>query len=44
MLGNIFEYQRWPLKRVAKSIIGLSDEQIRQLIESGQFEEVRKVG
>jgi hypothetical protein len=28
----------------AKSILALSDEQIRQLIENGQFEEVNKDG
>jgi len=31
-------------KKAAKSILALSDEQIRQLIENGQFEEVKKDG
>jgi len=31
-------------EKAAKSIFALSDEQIRQLIENGQFEEVNKNG
>jgi hypothetical protein len=32
------------IEKAAKSIFALPDEQIRQLIENGQFEEVKKHG
>ena len=41
-LGNIRDDEQEQFKKAAKSILALSDEQIRQLIESGQFEEVKK--
>ena len=43
-LGNIREDEQEQFKKAAKSIFALSDEQIRQLIENGQFEEVKKDG
>lgn len=43
-LGNIREDEQEQFKKAAKSILALSDEQIRQLIENGQFEEVNKDG
>ncbi len=43
-LGNIRDDEQEQFKKVAKSIFALSDEQIRQLIENGQFEEVNKNG
>ena len=43
-LGNIRDDEQEQFKKVAKSILALSDEQIRQLIENGQFEEVNKDG
>lgn len=43
-LGNIRDDEHEQFKKAAKSILALSDEQIRQLIENGQFEEVKKDG
>lgn len=43
-LGNIRVDEQEQFKKAAKSILALSDEQIRQLIENGQFEEVNKDG
>jgi hypothetical protein len=43
-LGNIRDDEQEQFKKAAKSILALSDEQIRQLIENGQFEEVNKDG
>ncbi len=43
-LGNIRADEQEQFKKAAKSILALSDEQIRQLIENGQFEEVKKDG
>jgi hypothetical protein len=40
-LGNIRDDEQEQFKKAAKSILALSDEQIRQLIENGQFEEVK---
>ena len=39
-LGNIREDEEEQFKSAAKSILALTDRQIRQLVESGQFEEV----
>ena len=43
-LGNIRDDEQEQFKKAAKSVLALSDEQIRQLIENGQFEEVNKDG
>lgn len=43
-LGNIRDDEQEQFKKAAKPILALSDEQIRQLIENGQFEEVKKDG
>lgn len=43
-LGNIRDDEQEQFKKAAKSILTLSDVQIRQLIENGQFEEVKKDG
>jgi hypothetical protein len=43
-LGNIRDDEQEQFKKAAKSILALSDVQIRQLIENGQFEEVKKDG
>jgi len=43
-LCNIRDDEQEQFKKAAKSILALSDEQIRQLIENGQFEEVKKDG
>ncbi len=43
-LGNIRDDEQEQFKKAAKSILAISDEQIRQLIENGQFEEVNKDG
>ena len=43
-LGNIRDDEQEEFKKAAKPILALSDEQIRQLIENGQFEEVKKDG
>lgn len=43
-LGNIRDDEQEQFKKAAKSILALSDIQIRQLIENGQFEEVNKDG
>ena len=43
-LGNIREDEQEQFKKAAKLILALSDEQIRKLIENGQFEEVNKDG
>ena len=43
-LGNIRDDEQEQFKKAAKSILVLADEQIRQLIENGQFEEVKKDG
>jgi hypothetical protein len=40
-LGNTRDDEQEKFKKAAKSILALSDEQIRQLIENGQFEEVK---
>lgn len=39
-LGNIREDEEEQFKSAAKSILALTDRQIRQLVENGQFEEV----
>ena len=41
-LGNIRDDELEQFKKAAKTILSLSDEQIRQLIANGQFEEVKK--
>ena len=41
-LGNIRHDEEEQFKKAAKFILALSDDQIRQLIENGQFEEVKK--
>ena len=41
-LDNIRDDEEAQFKRAAKSILALTDVQIRQLIENGQFEEVMK--
>ncbi len=43
-LGNIRDDEQEQFKKAAKSILALSNVQIRQLIENGQFEEVKKDG
>jgi hypothetical protein len=43
-LGNMRDDEQEQFKKAAKSIRALSDVQIRQLIENGQFEEVKKDG
>ena len=43
-LGNIRDDEEEQFKKAAKSILALSDEQIRQLIANGQFEEVMNHG
>ncbi|MFY9138728.1 type II toxin-antitoxin system RelE/ParE family toxin [Zwartia sp.] len=43
-LGNIRDDEVEQFKNAAKSILALSDNQIRKLIESGQFEEVTTNG
>ena len=43
-LGNIREDEQEQFKKAAKLILALSDDQIRQLIENGQFEEVKRDG
>jgi len=43
-LDNIRDDEEEQFKRAAKLILALTDEQIRQLIENGQFEEVMKDG
>jgi hypothetical protein len=43
-LGNIRDDEQEQFKKAANSIFALSDEQIRQLIDNGQFEEVKKDG
>lgn len=43
-LGNIRGDEVEQFKKAAKSILALSDNQIRKLIESGQFEEVTTNG
>ena len=43
-LGNIRDHEQGQFKKAAKAILALSDEQIRQLIENGHFEEVKKDG
>jgi hypothetical protein len=43
-LGNIRDDEAEQFKRAAKLVLALSDEQIRLLIENGQFEEVMKDG
>lgn len=43
-LGNIRDDEQEQFKKAAKSVLALSDEQIHQLIENGQFEEVKKDG
>jgi len=41
---NIRDDEQDQFKRAAKEVLALSDEQIRRLIENGQFEEVSKNG
>jgi hypothetical protein len=43
-LNNIPSNEEAHFKKAAKWILGLSDDQIHQLIENGQFEEVLKDG
>lgn len=43
-LGNIREDECEQFRNAAKSILALSGEQIRQLIQNGQVEEVKKNG
>jgi hypothetical protein len=43
-LGNIRDDELEQFKKAAKSILALSDNQIRKLIEIGQFEEVTTNG
>ena len=43
-LGNIRGDEEEQFKKAAKLILALSDDQIRQLTENGQFEEVKKDG
>ncbi|MDP4970109.1 MAG: type II toxin-antitoxin system RelE/ParE family toxin [Burkholderiaceae bacterium] len=43
-LGNIRDDEVEQFKKAAKSILALSEDQIRKLIEIGQFEEVTKDG
>lgn len=43
-LGNIRDDEEEQFKKAAKVILALTDEQIRKLIENGQFEEVMKDG
>lgn len=43
-LGNIRDDELEQFKKAAKSILALSEDQIRKLIEIGQFEEVMKDG
>lgn len=43
-LGNIRDDEQEQFKKAAKAIFALSDERIRELVESGQFEEVKKDG
>lgn len=42
--SNIRDDEREQFKKAAKSILALSNEHIRQLIENGQFEEVTNNG
>ncbi len=43
-LGNIREDEEEQFKRMAKYILALTDDQLRQLMDAGQFEEVLKDG
>ena len=43
-LDNIRDDEEEQFKKAAKLILALTDEQMRQLIENGQFEEVMKDG
>ena len=43
-ISNIRDDEEEQFKKAAKFILALSDDQIRQLIEGGQFEEVMKDG
>lgn len=43
-LGNIRDDELEQFKKAARSILALSEDQIRKLIEIGQFEEVTKDG
>jgi hypothetical protein len=43
-VGNIRDDEQEQFKKAAKSILALSDDHIRQLIENGQFEEVKTDG
>lgn len=43
-LGNIRDDEEEHFKKAAKVILASTDEQIRKLIENGQFEEVKKDG
>ena len=43
-LGNIREDEEEQFKKMARHVLALTDEQLRQLIEAGQFEEVLKDG
>lgn len=43
-LGNIRDDEEEQYKKAAKLVLGLTDDQIRQFVEKGQFEEVLKDG
>jgi hypothetical protein len=43
-VGNIRDDEQEQFKKAAKSILALSDDHIRQLIENDQFEEVKTDG
>jgi hypothetical protein len=43
-LANIRDDEQEQFKKAARVILALSDEQIHQLVENGQFEEVNKDG
>ena len=43
-ISNIRDDEEEQFKKAAKFVLALSDDQIRQLIEGGQFEEVMKDG
>ena len=43
-LGNIRDDEEEQFKKAARLVLGLTDDQIRQFVEKGQFEEVMKDG
>lgn len=43
-LGNIRDDEEEQYKKAARLVLGLTDDQIRQFVEKGQFEEVMKDG